>query len=53
MTSPYLLKIFTVKTFADFPETAKFAKVFTHEKFMLYGITQIEGCGSNDRQLVT
>ena len=37
MTPPYSMKIFTVKTFAICPETAKFAKVFTHKRFLLYG----------------
>ena len=32
-----LNEIFTVKTFANFPETAKFAKVFTRERIPLYG----------------
>ena len=34
-----LKKIFVVKTFANCPETAKFAKVFTRERLPLYGIT--------------
>ena len=32
-----LNKIFVVKTFGIYPETAKFAKVFTRERFPLYG----------------
>ena len=32
------MKIFAVKTFANCPETTKFTKVFTREKFPLYGI---------------
>ena len=45
MTSPlimgplYSIKIFTVKPFPNFPKTVKFAKVFTSERFPLYGIT--------------
>ena len=39
MTPPYSMKIFSVKTFASCPETAKVAKVFTRERFPLYGIT--------------
>ena len=33
----YSIKIFLVKTFTNSPETAKFMKVFTREKFPLYG----------------
>ena len=31
------MKIFAVKTLTNFTETAKFAKVFTCERFLLYG----------------
>ena len=37
ITPLYSMKIFTVKTFANCPETAKFVKVFTCEGFPLYG----------------
>ena len=37
MTPPYSMKIFEVKTFVNCPKTAKFAKVFTSERFPLYG----------------
>ena len=33
----YSMKIFAVRTFANCPETAKIAKVFTCERFLLYG----------------
>ena len=32
------MKVFAVKTFMNYPETAKVAKVFIHERFPLYGI---------------
>ena len=41
MTPLYSIKIFAVKTFANCPETVKFAKVFTRETFLLYGIDAI------------
>ena len=37
MTPAYSMNIFPVKTFANCPETAKFAKVFTCKRFPLYG----------------
>ena len=37
MTPPYSINVFMVKTFANCPETAKFVKVFTRERFPLYG----------------
>ena len=37
MVPPYSI-IFAVKIFANCPETAKFAKVFTSERFLLHGI---------------
>ena len=33
----YSTKLFAVKTFANCPETVKFAKLFTCERFPLYG----------------
>ena len=36
-TPSYTMKIFAVKTFANCSKTAKFEKVFTHERFPLYG----------------
>ena len=36
--TPILNEIFVVKTFANFPETVKFAKVFTCERFPLYSM---------------
>ena len=39
-TPPYSMKSFVVKTFANCPKTAKFTKVFTHERFPLYGNLQ-------------
>ena len=38
MTPPYSMKISMVKTLANCPETAEFAKVFTRERFPLHGI---------------
>ena len=37
MTPLYSMKIFAIKTFTNCPETAKFAKVFARERFLLYG----------------
>ena len=34
----FVVKTFAVKTFANYPKTSKFAKVFTCERFPLYGI---------------
>ena len=34
-------KIFAVKTFMNYPKTAKFAKVFTHKGFPLYSISRV------------
>ena len=36
VTPPYSVIIFTVKTVANCPETAKFGKVFTRERFPLH-----------------
>ena len=38
MTSTYSMKIFAAKTFANCPETVKFVKVFTCERFPLYSV---------------
>ena len=35
--APVLNEIFTVKTFVNCPESAKFAKVFPRKRFPLYG----------------
>ena len=35
---PYSMTSFVVKTFVNCPETTKFAKVFTRERFPPYGI---------------
>ena len=45
MTPPYSMKIFAVKTLADCPKTAKLAKVFTRERFLLYSIYNNGKCG--------
>ena len=37
ITAPYSMKIFALETFTNCPETAKFAKVFTRERFPLCG----------------
>ena len=37
MMLPYSMKIFTVKTFVNCPETTKFMKSFTRKRFLLYG----------------
>ena len=35
VTPSYSKKIFTVKTFVNYPEIVKFNKVFTHERFLV------------------
>ena len=40
--APYSMTIFTFKTFANCFKTAKFAKVFTCERLLLYGISQMQ-----------
>ena len=42
--APALNENFRVKTFANCPKTAKFAKVFTRERFPLYGMLPANHC---------
>ena len=44
---PHPTRIFAVKTFANCHKTAKFAKEFIRERFLLYRILHPEGTVSN------
>ena len=46
MTPSYSMKISTVKTYTDRPETAKFTTVFTGKRFLLYSMAKNNPVGT-------